>query len=506
MDNKDLFGFDNIDKIQKEIECDLQKTIPEIPLQHEENEFAPHFFDIYESETSPVNFDSFENFDTFDTAFSPSHELLNIDEDWKKLLEEADPLHVAVDTEITDSFYRETIKNTYPKKRVFGKWLKKAVAIILVCVLATGTLGFGVGAGIGFIIRPGSNEPSAENGNGTDITLTSVTYTFENIVEYPEVGTLADIVERLNPSVVAITSRQAGGPREGEERQGSGLIFAESDDRIFIVTNNYVVHGGGNRFDISIAGSDPLIGRPVGSDSSTYLAVLYVEKSQLAAAGITRIYIPTFGDSSQMRVGETVLAIGNAMGYGNAVTRGVISATDQTVNLLAGHRLPVMQVDAAINYGNSGGPLINTRGEVVGINFDRASALIFGRTAVEGIGFSIPSNIIAPILDDLIHGRRPALGIRGGTITEARALEFGIPAIGVYVSEVTPDRASYHGGMLDSDVITGFNGYPVFNWDQLVMAIRTVRIGEEVEVRVLRNGVEEITLYIVLDAMVVDSF
>ena len=424
--------------------------------------------------------------------------LLAIDDDWHLLLETADPMHGTTpppQATLSTEFYRENIKS--PPKN-WGSGLKKAVAILLICTLGTGGLGFGIGAGYGAIRR--QNTPSTTVAEGHP-ALTTLGHSFEDVS--PEPGTLADIVELLTPSVVGITSRVT----EGFTRQGSGLIFAEDEQRIFIVTNQYVVQGGGNRFEIAIEGNPPLIGRPVGSDSSAYLAVLSIDKADIVAAGIDTITIATFGDSDAMRVGDTVIAIGNAMGYGNSVTRGVISASEQRVTLPAGgHELSLLQTDAAINYGNSGGPLINTRGEVIGINFDRAGDLIFGRTSVEGMGFSISSNIVAPLLDDLITGRRPALGISGGTISEQLASQLNIPSIGVYVSGVTPGRAAANGGMMPSDVITGFNGQQVFNWAQLVYAIRGARVGDTVEIRVLREGTQAVTLYVELDAMVVESF
>jgi len=459
-----LFNTTDMEKLQEEIEMDLLGTAPypSPPPQNPDDAWEA----FYQQETA--NIDDLWDIPTYDT----NHQL-------------------------SDGFYRETIKSAPPMRPTIPRWFYKAVAAALAAVLVFGALGFGVGAGYGIFTR---SEELADTA-ASDIVLTSMEYTFENIVASDEVGTLADIVEALKPSVVGITSHF-----QGEESNGSGLIFAENEDSIFIVTNLYVVLGGGDSFEVVIGDAGPLIGRPAGSDSSAHLAVLSVEKSQLIAAGIDRVVIATFGDSDQMRVGDTVLAIGNAMGYGNAVTRGVISASQQSVRLRGGHNLSLLQTDAAINYGNSGGPLINTRGEVIGINFDQASLLIFGRASVEGIGFSISSNIVAPILDDLVNGRRPALGIIGMTISEGDAAELGIPPIGVLVDTVLPDRAAYRGGMQNADVITAFNGQQVFNWDQLTQAIRTSRIGELVEVRVLRDGTEAITLYIELDLLVVDRF
>jgi len=452
---QDLFGLTSISDIQLEIERDLENS------------------SATETELPSISIDT-------------------IHSDW-------------FDAPVTGGFYRETVKSPLPAPRAYNPWFKRAVAIFLVATLGMGSLGFGIGAGIGFFTRQDNTTTVGTNGEpANDATFTSTSPSFTDITE--QTGTLADIVEALQDAVVTITARPAQNPSL-TERHGSGIIFAEDDTRIFIVTNYYIVRGGGDRFDVRIAGGRTVDGRPVGMDSTADIAVLYVEKSLLLEVGIDTVVIATFGDSDQMRVGDTVLAIGNAMGGGNAVTRGVLSSASQTVVLPAGgHTLPLLQTDAAINYGNSGGPLINTRGEVIGININQASNLIFGVTNVEGISFSIASNIVVPLLEDLIHGRRPALGIMGSSVSEAMAAELDIPPLGVFVSNVVPGRAAYRGGMLDGDIITGFNGQPVFNWQQLVYAIRASQIGEAVEVRVLRYGTTAITLYIELDVMVVESF
>ena len=474
----DVFGSIDIDKIQEEIRRDLEKTEP----THETVD-VPVYSSVTVSDEMPET-----------EGFSAAHNA------WLKadIFDDQD-----ISDGVTGGFYRETIKNTQ-EKRHLGKWFKKAVAVFLAVTVGMGFLGFGIGAGFGYFNRPDDAQTTDIYEDTANVTLTSIGYTFENIVDETEVGTLADIVELLKPSVVGITAHVEF-EQFSDIRNGSGLIFAENDERIFIVTNTYVVRGGGNEFAVSISGSAPLVGRPVSEDSAAQIAVLSVEKSQLVAAGIDTIVIATFGDSDQMRVGDTVLAIGNAMGYGNAVTRGVISSAEQSL-ALGGNTIPLLQTDAAINYGNSGGPLINTRGEVIGINFDLASEVFFGRASVEGMGFSISSNIIAPILDDLVNGRRPALGIRGGTISEETATRLGIPPIGVYVQEVMPGRAAERGGMQASDVITGFNGQHIFTMQDLLYAIRTSRVGEAVEVRILRDGTTAITLYFELDVMVVDNF
>lgn len=482
----DLFGSSDIDKIQAEIERDLNKTnFLNADLPEDNYTLADEDYSVLNIPTDiPIE-------DSFADAYT---------DDW------IPPLADDGAASATDGFYRETIKNPDQRTAPLTGWFRKAVALFIVFTLGTGSLGLGIGAGIGRL-RQAENQPAATYSTG-DRTLTTVSPTFSeaggNVIGENTIGTLADIVEKLAPSVVAITSYSAASPQSSFF--GSGLIFAENDERIFIVTNNYVVQRR-DRVTVSIAGSVPIDARPAGEDTTVDLSVISIYKSQLVDAGIHSIVIATFGDSDQMRVGDTVLAIGNAMGEGNSVTRGVISASEKSVALpVTGHVLTLLQTDAAINHGNSGGPLINTRGEVIGININRASSIVFGMAPVEGIGYSISSNIVAPRLEDIIMGRRPALGITGSNVPNEMAAELNIPPIGVYVSTVVEGRAAYRGGIQAEDIITGFNGMPVLNWTQLVYAIRSARIGDVVEVRVLRYGNTAITLYVELDVMIVDNF
>ena len=477
----DMFGITDIDKIQEEIERDLAA----VQVVGDQSVALQNSFMAYSSINQPTE-------SVFTAKVVPAvSDVLQID--------------VPVQLPATSDFYRETIKNTHHGHSSFVPWLKKAIALFLIFTLGTGSLGIGIGAGFGYFYfsRREANEPvHAGDSNGDALTLTSTIYTFENIVEDHVVGTLADVVEFIKPSVVGITGHYGQEP----VRHGTGIIFAENDDQIFIVTSIYVVR---NRqvVMVSINGSEPIEAHPAGDDTTVEISVISVYKTQLIEAGINSIVIASFGDSDQMRVGDTVLAIGNAMGEGNSVTRGVVSASEKRVTLPgAGHVLSLMQTDAAINYGSSGGPLINTRGEVIGVNLNRMSNIIFGNNLVEGMSYSVSSNIIAPLLDDIINQRRPALGIMGQTLPLEVASRFGIPTIGVYVSTVMPGRSACRGGMRPHDIITGFNGLPVLNWQQLVYAIRSSTVGETVEVIVLRDGEHAHTLLIELDAMIVDNF
>lgn len=411
-------------------------------------------------------------------------------------------------------FYRETIKSA-PKK----PWRKfaAAVSVVLMCTLGMGMLGLGIGAGWAFVqnnAEIATGIISQEQGNNPDGSfLTGTSYVFESVTLEPHVAGLSDMVELIAPSVVGITTYR-------NEREfplplrsyGSGVIFADAHDRIFIATNLYVVRRG-YRWDISIEGSDPVPAFPVNYNRDSDLAVVYVYKSALIEVGINTVTFAEFGDSDEMRLGEVVLAIGNAMGEGISVTRGIISAAEREV-YIPGRRNPlfVLQTDAAINYGNSGGPLINTRGEIVGINVHQTveRAINFGASQAEGMGYSISSNIAAPILNGIVETyRTPAIGIVGVSLSLDEynmAAYWGIPELGVLVVAVQEGRPAHYAGIRPNDVITGFDGQPIFDMEQLLSAIRSRQIGDTVEVRILRGGSLAITVQLELAIMVRETF
>jgi serine protease Do len=445
-DQKDFFGLSEIDKIQEEIERDLNnepQPILDTPIVVEEP-----------------------------TAIEPT------------------------------DFYRETIKAA-PKKT----WTKAAIIVFFICTFGMSALGFGMGAGWAFFQNEGDGV-NAEN-SSREATFTGTSYVFESTE--PSVATLSDMVELIAPSVVGITTyRKDATFPANETSYGSGIIFADSTDRIFIATNLYVVRGG-YRWDVTIGENEPVAAYPVGLNHNYDLAVAYVYKEDLVAAGINSIVHATFGNSDEMRIGDVVLAIGNAMGEGTAVTRGIISAAERAVSLPdRSTPLTMLQTDAAINYGNSGGPLVNTRGEIVGININQATWLIIGSSQVEGMGYSISSNIAAPILDEIIANyRMPAIGIMGVSLNEDmqnRAEKWGIPEFGVLVLSVQEGRPADLAGILPDDVITSFDGQPIFDMEQLQNAIRAKEIGDTVEIRILRNGTRPLIVYAELAVMMRDTF
>ncbi|MCL2225539.1 MAG: S1C family serine protease [Defluviitaleaceae bacterium] len=496
----DIFGMSDIDKIFEDIERDLSgETAAEVPASQEDFDFAKFLLvpqdDVQTESTEPV----------------AQSEDFGIEK-----VENIEP----------PSFYRETIKPA-PRKSFF----KTAVVLFFVCTVGMGMLGFGIGLGWGYVqvhsdivgifIEEGGNNPDG-------VFFTGASYVFETLE--PAVAGLSDVVELLAPSVVGITTyRQEIQTRQPDrfrdspwgampERMpifsptsyGSGIIFADSDDRIFIATNLYVVRPG-YRWDVSIAGSAPIPAFPVNSNPYYDLAVLYVYKASILEAGIDSVAFASFGNSDEMRIGDVVLAIGNAMGEGTSVTRGIISAAEREI-LIPGrmHPLTVLQTDAAINYGNSGGPLINGLGEIVGININQASGLIIGSSQAEGMGYSISSNIAAPILLGIAANyRAPAIGILGVSLHEDdyRMAEYwGIPELGVRVISVQEGRPAYIAGIRPNDVITGFGGRPIFDMQQLIAAIQEREIGDTVEIRILRGGSFALTVQVELAMMIRETF
>src|SRR5690606_35813821 len=262
-----------------------------------------------------------------------------------------------------------------------------------------------------------------------------------SVFENTSNGTIADIAEELAPSIVGVVKIQQ--VQQGfyqrnqniESGYGSGVIFKKDENYAYIITNNHVIEGA-HEVEVSLYDGERTKAEVVGTDALTDLAVLTID-AELADK------VAPFGDSSLLRPGDEVIAIGNPLGleFSRTVTQGIISAVDRniTVSTSAGEwELTVLQTDAAINPGTSGGALINSRGEVIGIN-----SLKISKEGVEGLGFAIPSNDVVPIAQELIeHGevKRPYLGVLLADLTDIaqfyRQSLFGSLTEGVVIAEV----------------------------------------------------------------------
>ncbi|HWO98909.1 MAG TPA: trypsin-like peptidase domain-containing protein [Bacillus sp. (in: firmicutes)] len=310
-------------------------------------------------------------------------------------------------------------------------------------------------------------------------------------------GGMIDTIEQVSPAVVGVVNYQqtsgfySAGQQEAESGTGSGVIFKKSGDRAYIVTNNHVVEGA-NKVEISLINGEKVPAKIVGTDPLTDLAVLEMESKYAAK-------VASFADSSKLRTGEQVAAIGNPLGlqFSRTVTQGIISGTERTISISTSQGewdLNVIQTDAAINPGNSGGALINSAGQVVGIN-----SLKISQSGVEGIGFAIPSNDVVPIVNDLMKEgkvKRPYIGVGLQNINELPDYilsdQLRLPADvkqGVVITAVEPFSPGAEAGLKEKDVIVSVDGTKVNNIGELRKYLYTkTTIGKSVDMKLYRDG------------------
>lgn len=272
---------------------------------------------------------------------------------------------------------------------------------------------------------------------------------------------VASVVNEVMPSVVSITStiqssNYYGFGTQESEGAGSGFIVAKTKDNLMIATNNHVVSDA-TSLTVGFVDDTTAKATVVGTDSSADLAVISVKLSDIKDSTASKIKVATLGSSDDLKVGEEVVAIGNALGYGQSVTTGVVSAKNREISLTDG-TMNLLQTDAAINPGNSGGVLINMDGQVVGINNAKLED-----TSVEGMGYAIPITTAKTILTDLMNANSVStkdaafLGVVGRDINESYSSALGIPS-GIYVSQVVSGSPAEKAGISAGDVITKFEG------------------------------------------------
>ena len=333
-----------------------------------------------------------------------------------------------------------------------------------------------------------SEEPSWEAERGLELNQSVGIVTSD----------VSEIVEFAMPSLVSITNLSAqqtmsifGGSHVFETASaGSGFIIAIDDQELLIVTNDHVVAGSESLF-ITFIDETVLEAHIKGTKPEYDLAVVAVPIREIPSGTMSAISVATIGDSNTLRMGEPAIAIGNSLGYGQTVTTGVISAlnrvstavnTEQHVEFA---NVELIQTDAAINPGNSGGPLMNARGEVIGIN---SSKLVGYR--IEGIGYAIPISDVAGIINDLMNRttrmrvpgeERGFLGILGRSISSEEAMAYEIPQ-GVFVIEVLEGGGARRAGLIEGSIITEVEGQTIRSMEHLQRELEFYAVGEEVEV------------------------
>ena len=296
---------------------------------------------------------------------------------------------------------------------------------------------------------------------------------------------VSSVVESVMPSIVSITNMSVqqvqsffGGTSQQEVTSaGTGIIIEKTDSELLIVTNNHVV-ADSNQLTVTFDDQSSVEADIKGTDSAHDLAVIAVQLDKISDDTLDKISVATLGDSTKLKVGEPAIAIGNALGYGQSVTTGVISATDresQTTDSATGETtgssdVKLIQTDAAINPGNSGGALVNANGEVIGIN----SAKLIGED-VEGIGYAIPISDVTDIITNLMNqetktkvseAERGYLGITGLDVEDSDSQRYGMPT-GVYISEVSRGGGAADAGITKGSIIVGFNGITIDSMESL---------------------------------------
>ena len=302
---------------------------------------------------------------------------------------------------------------------------------------------------------------------------------------------VSDIVNNAMPSVVAITNMSVqevqsyfGGTQQQESTScGSGIIIGKNDSELLIVTNNHVVEGA-ETLTVSFANETSVEASIKGTDPSKDLAVVAVPLDSIDDDTMNAISIITLGDSDKLQVGEPVIAIGNALGYGQSVTTGIVSALDRNLDM-EGFDSKLIQTDAAINPGNSGGALLNANGELVGINTAKVNA-----NAVEGMGYAIPISDATSVIENLMNretrtkvdeSEQGFLGIEGYDVTSEKAEMYSIPT-GVFVRSVEDGSAADKAGITAECIITKFDGITVDSMSTLQSQMQYFKAGDKVEV------------------------
>lgn len=271
---------------------------------------------------------------------------------------------------------------------------------------------------------------------------------------------------------------------------GSGFIISEDEDNYYIATNNHVVDNGSN---LSVAFIDNTVAPATikGKDSHNDLAVISVKKSDITEETKQKIKKVEIGDSNNLVEGQAVIAMGNALGYGQSTTNGIISAIGRSIQLSDGSKMEdLIQTDAAINFGNSGGALIDATGRVIGINSAKN-----GSEAVEGMGYAIPISKAEPIINKILQDDRKIVDIKNrgmlgvtGFVTDENIKEaYGIP-VGFYIKNVTKGLGADKAGILNGDVIVEVNGFKVKTQQDIAERLQYFEVGETVDVGIMRNS------------------
>ena len=391
--------------------------------------------------------------------------------------------------------------------------MKKIIGVILSALLF-GLVAGGMMVGVNYLAQErniysilrdsGVENPEAMLSSPSVIPETEKsTQASENTVTASSQGsgkTVTEVAKEAMPSVVAITNmmryQQNGFSIFGEVQKetelpasGSGVIVGQNDTELLIATNNHVIQDS-NSLTVSFIDESTANAQVKGTDATVDLALVSVKLSDISPETREKIKAIKVGSSDEMEVGDPVVAIGNALGYGQSVTSGIISAKNRDVQTKEGVSKGLIQTDAAINPGNSGGALLNMQGELIGINVAK-----YADTDVEGMGYSIPSSAAEGILSSLSNlttrdkvpeGEQGVLGVQVKDIDAQTAESFAMPK-GIYIFKVLEDTGAENSAIQERDIITKLDGQGVYTTADLKSLLSKYRAGEEVKLTLMRQ-------------------
>lgn len=426
-----------------------------------------------------------------------------------------------------------------PKKRdSAGKWIAvSALVVIFVCVcIGIGLIGvYSIrsanqldSASVGVLeVAPDAGDDAknqeddgnhtatdsperAEAGRSGDSSLTEDTTTGDGQVAAASeiaqqqsasavVTDVTQVVEAVMPACVSITNNFTQTVQDfwgqtysqDETASGSGIIIGENEQELLIVTNNHVVDSTEQLY-VQFIDGETVEAQVKGTDASADLAVVAVKLDTIANSTKQEICIARMGDSDSLKIGEPAIAIGNALGYGQSVTTGVISALNRKIESSNSEEgTSLIQTDAAINPGNSGGALLNMRGEVIGINSNK-----IGGSSIEGMGYAIPISTARPIIEDLMERQtrtkyseeeRGYLGISCINVTSDLSENFSMPQ-GIFVAQVYSGTGAEAAGLVRGNIVVAFDGVTVQNQEELTKQMQYYKAGESVEITIMVNS------------------
>ena len=409
---------------------------------------------------------------------------------------------------------KEEKKSREKKPVTAGKKWAGVVAMALVFGLVAGGTMVGVNAAGSYL------EERADAADKISQTQTTGSDSNPGSSAGSQTGTVAEVAKNAMPSVVTISTMSVeemrsffGGTQQYKvEGAGTGVIVGKNDSELLIATNNHVVEGA-TSLSVGFIDEESVAGEIKGTDVENDLAVVAVKLSDIPEDTMNQIKIATVGDSDELQLGDQVVAIGNALGYGQSVTSGYVSALDRDLTLTDQNGTTInstglIQTDAAINEGNSGGALLNMNGELIGINEAKTASSSTG-TSVDNIGFAIPIDKAETSLKQLMNlttrekvdaSQASYLGIAGQDVSSEVTELYGIPS-GVVVSEVVENGPADEAGVKKGDILTELDGRSISNMEQLQDVLEYYAAGETVDLTVQRadNGeYQEQTLSITL--------